>query len=218
MGTMRSIAAGVAAVLALAGCSDSTGSSTGAASGSLSFGYTGVRSGSYSASGTLHLVTDSTFTKQQFAAGIHIFTGVDAVGLLAYSPVTGSTGHEVLMVFPYSTTSQTLDLSGAGCTTTTALCPFASIVFDSNPDLSVDGSQEFDFVSGTLQVSGVSNGRVQGTFSGTASTVGGDSVITVTNGTFDVPVLEESQFQASRSGGTPKFLAGRVWASRRIFL
>lgn len=200
----RLLTALAAATLAMAGCKDSTGSTKSEiTSGSLAFGYTGARSGSYSASGVLH-PTSTSFTKESFAAGIKLVqNGTNFVGLIAYVPVTASTGNEVIVLFPSVAAGKDVNLSDS-CAGSD--CPIAAIAFDTDPDLEEDDSDPFFFTTGTLHVTSSSGGRISGTFSGTAEDFDGTRTITVTGGTFDVPLLEQSQLpSASRSAPTPAF-------------
>jgi hypothetical protein len=114
--------------------------------------------------------------------------------------VTASTGHLVLMVLPPVTGPTTLDLSSS-CDT--ADCPLAAVVFDTDPDDSEDESDFYVFGGGTLTVTSVSGGRMRGTFSGTASEFAGGLGVTITGGTFDVPLVSESFLGASRAAAAP---------------
>jgi hypothetical protein len=192
-----------AATLAATGCKDSTGPKA-AGSGSLSLSYTGARSGTFSASGALQKADASSFVKQEFAAGVKLTDGAqNYVGIVAYVPVTSTTGHEVLFLFPSATAGTTLDLTD---TCVQNVCPLGVVAFDTNPDVETDNSDPFFFTTGSLHISTISSGRITGTFSGTAEDFDGTRTITVTNGSFDVPLLEESQFpSASRSAPTPAF-------------
>lgn len=181
------------AVALLAACGDSTGGSGSSASGSLSFSYTGDRTGSYSASGTFKQ-NSTSFVKQPFAVGVRSSTvGGQGVVLVSYTPVSSATGNMLLIGIPSTAASTaSYDLADENCNGTTTLCPFSLLLFDTNPDLEEDDSQVFTFTSGTLNVTSNSGSRLQGNFSGTAETLFGDSVITITNGTFDIPVRSES--------------------------
>jgi hypothetical protein len=196
-------AALAAATLATAACNDSTGPQANA-SGSLALTYAGARSGTISVNGALQKASASSFVKQPFAAGVRLTDGAqNFVGIVAYLPVTSTTGHEVLLLFPSSAAGTTLDLT-ENCTAGT--CPIGVVAFDSNPDLAQDDSDPFYFTTGTLRVNTISSTRITGTFSGTAEDFGGTRAITVTGGAFDVPLVEESQFpSASRSAPTPAF-------------
>jgi len=196
-------AALAAATLATAACKDSTGPK-GIASGSLTLHYAGARSGTIAVSGALEKASASSFVKQEFAAGVKLTDGAqNFVGIVAYLPVTSTTGHEVLLLFPSAAAGTTLDLT-QNCTTST--CPLGVVAFDTNPDLAQDDSEPFYFTTGALHLNTVSGTRITGTFSGTAEDLGGTRSITITGGTFDVPLVEESQFpSASRSAPTPAF-------------
>ncbi|HEU4562781.1 MAG TPA: hypothetical protein VFS20_33435 [Longimicrobium sp.] len=186
------------AVALLAACNDSTGGS-GTGPGSLSFSYSGDRVGSYSASGT-YRPRGSSFDKVPFAVGVRS-SGSD-LAVLSYQPVTSTTGDMVLLAV--SGVSQTGSYSLASDNCGSNDCPLALLLFDTNPDLEEDDSQVFAFSSGTLNVTSISSGRMTGTFSGTAETFFADSVITISNGSFDLPV---------RSGGV---LATRSKAERQL--
>jgi hypothetical protein len=200
----------LAAVLAgatagLQGCGDSTGSEDDSVSGSLAFSYAGARSGSYSATGAFRRQTVGTFVKQPFAAGVELQDPVAGavIGIVAYSPVTTTTGHQVIFLLPPVTAGQTLNLDGS-CADPD-FCPVGLVSFDLNPDLAVDDSEGYLFTTGTLHVTSATDGHVTGTFSGTAEDVTGAFILTVTNGTFDVPVLSESQFLGNRMATAPTF-------------
>jgi len=203
MKTRRLTAALAAATMAAAGCKDSTGIDPPTA-GSLAFSYTGARSGSYSANGLLTRDGESSFVKQSFAAGVTLSNGGRAyVGMLAYAPVAATTGDEVVFLFPSVGPGQKLTLTE---TCAAVGCSLGLIAFDANPDLADDGSDTFYFTSGTIEVNTVSNGRMTGTFSGTAADSLGTRTITVTGGTFDVPVRNESAYPSgSRAAPTAAF-------------
>lgn len=189
------------AVALLAACNDSTGGS-GTGPGSLSFNYSGDRVGGYSASGT-YRPRGSSFDKVPFAVGVRS-SGSD-LAVLSYQPVTSTTGNMVLLGVPGVTGTGSYSLSEEDCGTTGRPdCPLALLLFDTNPDLEEDDSQVFAFSSGTLTVTSIADGRMTGTFSGTAETFFADSVITITNGSFDLPL---------RSGG---ILATRAKAQRLL--
>jgi hypothetical protein len=199
----RLLTALAAATLALAGCKDSTGSKD-IASGSLAFSYTGARSGTYSASGAIH-PTASGFTKQPFASGVKLTNGgQNFVGIISYVPVTASTGHEVIIIFPSTAAGQNVPLSD-NCVTSD--CPLAIVAFETDPDLQEDNSDPFFFTAGTLHVTSVSSTRITGTFSGVAEDFDGTRTITITGGSFDVPLVDQSLIPAaSRAVPTPAFM------------
>jgi len=202
MNTHQIIKAALAgAVALLAACGDSTGSSnTATGSGSLSYTYTGARSGSYSANGEFQQNTTS-FVKQPFAVGVRSQqAGLSAISIVSYLPVTSTTGHMVLIGIPELSGTGNIDLSGTSCS---SLCPLALLLFDTNPDLEEDDSQLFGFTGGRVSVTSNSGGHLRGTFSGTAENFAGDSVITITNGAFDVPIRNESSLNLDRAVARP---------------
>jgi len=203
----RIAAALAAASLALAACGDGTGSSV--EPGSLSFTYTGARSGSYSATGIIRRTSDTTFAKQPFAVGAKgSLQGTSFVSVLSYRPVTAETGDMVLFDLANVTGPTTLSLSSS-CDADD--CPFAAIVFDTDPNASEDESDFYVFESGTLNVTSVSGNHLRGTFSGTATEFFGDATITVTNGTFDVPLVSPSRVPlASRAPAIQQLRAARL--------
>lgn len=191
------------AALTLSGCGDSTGS--GVKTGSLSFSYSGARSGSYNASGE-YRPTATSFARQPFAVGSKgVQNGVAFISVLSYQPVTTTTGHVVIMLLPTVTAPATLSLD-ASCDTDQ--CPLAGVVFDTDPDVAEDESNLYVFDSGTLQVTSVSSGRITGTFSGTATEILSDSSITVTNGAFDVPLVSQ-RVLGNRMVSVPQLRAAR---------
>ena len=188
------------AALTLAACGDGTGSDI--ASGSLAFTYSGARNGSYSASGTFERTSDSTFARQPFAVGARGSDGATTfASILSYQPATSATGHLVLFSLPNVTAPATLTFD-ANCDA--ADCPVGGVIFDTNPDQSEDEADFYVFDSGTLEVTSVSSGRLRGTFSGTATEFFGDRSITITHGTFDVPLV------------SPQFLVDRALPAARL--
>ncbi|HET7229508.1 MAG TPA: hypothetical protein VFJ16_05865 [Longimicrobium sp.] len=184
------------AVALLAACGDSTGSS-GSGTGSLSFSYSGVRSGSYSATGEFK-GGNSNFDGKPFAVGIRAIQPTGSVlALISYQPVTSSKGNVVVFALPNISGTGSIDLTCASADFTT--CAFASVIFDTDVTVEEEDGQTFLFTSGTVNVTTNSGGHLRGTFSGTAENFEGDSVITITNGTFDVPVRKDSDLSLDRS-------------------
>lgn len=195
------VLAGAVALLAACGDSTGSGSKTATGPGSLSFTYSGARAGTFSASGELQQ-NSTSFVKQPFAVGVRSRQGnVSAISIVSYLPVTSATGHMVLLGIPEISGTGNIDLSGDNCT---SLCPVALLLYDTNPDLEEeDDSQLFGFVAGTVSVTSNSNGHLKGTFSGTAENFEGDSVLTITNGAFDVPIRSESSLSLDRAVARP---------------
>ncbi|HYH80194.1 MAG TPA: hypothetical protein VEX86_10360 [Longimicrobium sp.] len=198
------------AVAVLAACSDSTGNDN-PGPGSLSFSYSGARAGGYSANGEF-VGRDTTFTKQPFAVGARSRqAGQGMLGLLSYQPVTASAGTMVVMAMPEVSGSGSFDFADESCLDEDfTACPLGFVVFDTNPDLLEDeNSQFFIFSSGTVNIQSTSGGRLRGTFSGTAETLFADSTITITNGTFDVPVRSESSLGLNRAAARARLMQSR---------
>lgn len=207
MKTKHLAAALAAAAMALSACGDGTGSSGGTASGSLNFDYSGARSGSYRASGTFQRTSDTTFAKQAFAVGARgTISGTTVIDLLSYQPGNAQTGNMVLIELPNATGPATFSLD-ASCGTDD--CPLAAIIFDTDPNASEDSSDLYFFETGAVQVTSVSSGRIRGTFSGTATEFVGDQTITVTNGTFDVPLVSQSFLGTRAVSATARLRATR---------
>lgn len=184
-------AAFTGAVALLAACGDSTGPDkpSNSNAGSLGFSYSGDRVGSYSASGVFSRDGGSPFVKQPFATGIRNQAGgQQEMVLLSYTPVSAATGNMVLFIVPNVTATGGYPLH-TSCTDD-ADCPFAGVFFDTDPGVEEDDSEAYVFTDGTLNVTSVTDGHLRGTFSGTAATLSGERVITVADGSFDVPVKD----------------------------
>jgi hypothetical protein len=196
------------ALALLAACNDTTGNG-GTDTGSLSFTYSGARAGTYSASGRFQ-ARSTSFAKQPFAIGARSSeAGVSEVAVLSYLPVTTSTGHMLLLGLPGNSGTGSYSFDDSGCSGEDLDCAFALLLFDTNPDLEEDDSQVFAFTTGTVNVTSNTSGHLRGTFSGTAETFFGDSVITVTNGSFDVPVLSGSALGLDRAAARSTRLFSR---------
>jgi hypothetical protein len=190
----RILGIALAAVTALAGCnSDSTGFQP-IDPGSLAFSFEGARTGTYSASGAFTANNGNAVQALPFAAGVKINNAVagQIVGIIAWMPVGLSTGHQATFLLPPVTAAgQTFALT-EDCTSVT-FCPGGLVAFDlslTQPGLEPDA---FVFTSGTLTITSLASGRVAGTFSGVAADSAGIRVVTITGGTFDVPLVDESR-------------------------
>jgi hypothetical protein len=202
-------AALAAAAVSLAGCRDSTGSD-GAYAGSMAFSFAGARSGTFSARGTIHRRGEINFVKRPFAAG-YKYVDVDPaspfaelIEVMAYAPVTESRGTWVFFLLPPVTAGQTLDLS---CDVYTAFCIPGHVVFDADPNLALDDDRDgFSFRAGTVTITSISGGRLRATFSATAQGFYDPRTITVTGGSFDVPLLDQSHYYGDRVAPGAAFL------------
>lgn len=195
------------AITLLAACNDSTGSAS-ADRGSLAFSYSGSMNGSYSTAGKFQRTGGASFAKQPFAVALRSTQGGQAaVQLLAYEPTSSTKGHLMLVAFPGVTGTGTFTFDDESCNEDDS-CPFAIVAFDTNPDVEMDDSQAFIFSAGTLTVTSAADGHLRGTFSGTAESLGGDEVLTISGGTFDVPVVDQGSPVQVRAA-QPAILASR---------
>ncbi len=168
--------------------------------GFVSFTYTGDESGRYFAFGEPDSVVGTTPMGADFAAGTHYYVGTEprqAFGTSVTSTARGraglSDGIHIQFNGPLQPRTYTISTCGRGGG---PFCPLINLVFD--VDNSVDGggtqTRYYSFTGGTITIESVEDGRVRGTFIGTAVstdwTTGETSTIVITDGRFDVPVTE----------------------------
>jgi hypothetical protein len=168
--------------------------------GVLTFTYSGDESGRFFAFGEPDSVVGSTPMGAEFAAAVHYFAGVpsrEEFGTAISSTARGRAGLSDLVhiQFPGALQTGTFTIStcgrGGG-----PFCPLIAIVLDVDNRVEGGGTQVryYEFTSGTITIESVEDGRVRGTFSGTAVstnwTTGETSTIVITDGRFDVPVSE----------------------------
>lgn len=185
---------GIVAVLAFAAsCSDGPSEPTLNASGSVAFSYNGgtlVNAGSYSASGGLPTSQTSQAT-QQWAAGFRDTEDNNNVGVVASVP-RSNRFDMAMLVFDRSTAgSSTID---PNCTANT--CAAMILMYNISESSTATGEVMCGLETGTMTLTNVSQTRATGTFSGTGSCISFDdftttSTFSVTNGTFDVPLLSD---------------------------
>ena len=185
---------GIVAVLAFAAsCSDGPNEPTLNASGSVAFSYNGgtlVNAGSYSASGGLPTSQTSQAT-QQWAAGFRDTEDNNNVGVVASVP-RSNRFDMAMLVFDRSTAgSSTID---PNCTANT--CAAMILMYNISESSTATGEVMCGLETGTMTLTNVSQTRATGTFSGTGSCISFDdftttSTFSVTNGTFDVPLLSD---------------------------
>lgn len=192
-----------AAVLALAACGDSTGS--GGAAGTVSYTYTGSRNGSYSAHGTFG-VSAGTFIRREFAVATMFNTGTDALGIVAYHPVSTSHADVALITIPHPSGPGSWQVSFNGCQLD---CAELGFVFNLN-GLAAGSEAETTYYMdhGTVTLTSLSATHAEGTFQGIAVNFSGaaDSIV-ITNGKFSVPISAEASVLApSKSPEGPNLL------------
>ena len=154
--------------------------------GSLSFSFSGGAAGSYSATGLPPTNGTLSFGTSPWAAGVRD-DAKQAIVVVGTVPKTSTTWDlAVIEITRLTVGSNTINSS---CTA--ALCTGVSVAFGTN-----QASNSFTLVclltTGTVAISSVSSTRATGTFSGSGSCVsmtGTVSAITVTGGSFDVPLV-----------------------------
>jgi hypothetical protein len=157
-----------------AGCGDGTG--LGGLSGSLSFSHSGATTGTFSASGSVLTQDPEAGT---WAAGARD----DANQMIAIAANIGrpsNTFDDIVIDFPQLTPGSVTMANGA------------HVVITFGQTQSGTATWFCDLTSGSVVVTSLSDGRARGTFSGTGSCLpatGGPVAFTVTNGSFDVPVI-----------------------------
>lgn len=186
---------GIVAVLAFtASCSDGPNEPTVNASGSVAFSYNGgtlVNAGSYSANGGLPTSQTSQAT-QQWAAGFRDSENSNNVGIVASVPRTGGRFDLAIIAFDRSTPgSSTININ---CSAET--CPAMILWYNMSESTTATGEVLCGLETGTMTLATVSSTRATGSFSGSGTCVSADdftteSTFTVTNGSFDVPLLSD---------------------------
>lgn len=161
--------------------------------GFLSFTYSGDENGRYFAFGEPTGSSGSIPTGENFAAARHYVIGTPATQRLGTSISStdrsgGGLSDGVHLQFPGPLRTGTFVVGSCG--RGGPFCPAVNIVLDS--DNSVDGGgaqvRYFSLTSGTITIDSIEDGRIRGTFEGTA--VGETGQFVVTDGRFDVPVTE----------------------------
>jgi hypothetical protein len=182
------------AAMTLAGCNGEPTALQPIDPGSLSFSYESARTGTYTASGAFTASNGNAVQALPFAAGVRINNPVagQIVGIIAWMPVGSITGHQATFLLPPVTAAGQTFALARSCTTTT-FCPGGVLSFDLNLAPTGLDPDTFVFTSGTLTITSLSGERVAGTFSGVAADSAGIRVVTVTDGTFDVPLVDESR-------------------------
>jgi hypothetical protein len=164
-----------ALLVAAAGCSDSN--SPFGLNGSLSFSHTGATTGTFNASGSLLVLDPQAAT---WAAGARDDAN-QSIGIVANVARTSTTFDDIVIDFPQLTTGTVTVANGAA----------VAIAFGQT----TTGTAQWicGLTSGSVTVSSISGSRVRGSFSGAGTclaSTGGPVAFTVSNGDFDVPLLD----------------------------
>jgi hypothetical protein len=188
----RELAAVAALVFAVSCGSDGPSEPTGT-SGTFTFNFGGTMvSGSYSASGSL---PSNGSTAQAWAAGFNDTTD-DYIGIVAVAPRTGAGARydQVILAVDRNTTGSTsIDV---GCDPDgTAICT-GMLLWYNISDAGGLGEVLCVLETGTVTIASVSSSRVTGSFSGNGICVaqddGDEGTFTVTNGSFNVPLVSNT--------------------------
>ncbi|HEU4455010.1 MAG TPA: hypothetical protein VFR81_18245 [Longimicrobium sp.] len=177
---LRSIAAAVAAALALVGCGDllGLGSADPDAVGSLSFQYSGARTGAFRARGPVPAEMTGSY-----AASYESF---DDLTLSAFHATSGGRGDYVVLASSILEPGETATACLGGGPPSPR-CFIGTVVFNLDPnDPDGPGRETYLITEGRLRVTAKSSTGIRGEFSGTA--VGGNGTrIVITGGFFDAP-------------------------------
>jgi len=182
--TRAPLAAAAASLLALAGCSDSTGSSL-AGEGSVTFTYAGAESGAYDATGRFNRLQPDQGT---FAVGGYgeLESGGNALAVLAHARRGEDLADELLL------TVASPELGEITCGEEDAdTCPFAAVFFV-GADAGGDTEAIYTSVTGTLSITSINEDRARGefTFRMEGFDLSEEPVeVQVTSGIFDVPIV-----------------------------
>ncbi len=172
----------------VASCSDDPNEPTGT-EGTFSFTFGGeVVSGSYSASGSFPAGAGA---ETEWAVGF-VDNAQGAVGAFAVIPKPNNRSDVAIIAIDRLTVGSE-SVSGE-CDPEAEECAGTgfAVMFNASDDGSDSDGTICGLISGTVALTGVSNSRITGTFSGTGTCVetgGAEGTFTVSNGTFNVPNL-----------------------------
>ncbi|HEU0015496.1 MAG TPA: hypothetical protein VFQ45_17570 [Longimicrobium sp.] len=192
----------IAAVLMIAGCDGSPSVPDFDPVGSVSFTYTGARSGSYEAQGAM---IPQGGTAPQPVTGATAYREGDVLSILAFRATTATVGDGFVLVLGGVTQRSSVQLDPLSCSeqslSTCRAGVFApnidAAALSENPDLATLAANAYVLAIGSVNVTTFNAVRVKGTFSGTAIPLGGTgfpstqqvaNLVTISNGRFDVPL------------------------------
>ena len=168
--------------------------------GFLSFTYSGDENGRFFAFGEVDSVSGTAPMGDDFAAATHYYLGTEprqefGTSVTSTARAQGGLSDGIHIQFPGPLQERTYPIStcgrGGG-----PFCPLINLVFDVDNDVPGGGTQVryYTFTSGSITITSVEDGRITGTFQGTAVSTDGStgetSTIVITDGRFDVPVTE----------------------------
>ena len=181
------VTASLAAVLI--GCGDDGPTTVTGLNGALSFTYSGAVSGTFNATGQMPTSATAQETAT-WAAGEVVTTGADAgTYAVASTPRTGGR-HDFVIVVANRTNAGTATIDLNNCDAN--VCSGVSFVIGQETGTGGGFLQLCGLESGTVVITEVTSTRIIGTFSGAGtcfSESGTETAFTVTNGSFNVPIV-----------------------------
>ncbi|CAA9339693.1 MAG: hypothetical protein AVDCRST_MAG89-2557 [uncultured Gemmatimonadetes bacterium] len=185
--TIHKLFGSAAIVLALAACGDSTGNED-SNRGSIAFSYSGAESGSFDADGEFRRgVTTST----TFSAAV---IDEDGITLIGNEARTNNRSDLFLMVVPERRGTTT-------CTADDFDCEMLALFLLNASDTDQLSDGFFGGTDGSVNVTGLTENRVRGTFSlnleDIESTAGTPAIVRLRSGTFDVPIVTQGELGGS---------------------
>lgn len=173
----------------LIACGDDGPTTVTGLNGALSFTYSGAVSGTFNATGQMPTSPTAQETSA-WAAGEVITTGTDAgTYAVAASPRTGGT-YDLVVVVANRTNAGTATIDFDNCTDD--VCSGVSFIIGQETGTGSGFDQLCGLASGTVVITEVTSSRIIGTFSGAGSCFsegGTETAFTVTNGSFNVPIV-----------------------------
>lgn len=186
----RSLAA-LLVIVTLAACSDDPSGPTASASGSIGFAYAGTVSGggTFSATGAAPGATTSPYTQSWAASWFDQATFyVSGVRTLPNSRF------DMVVIGINRSTAGTATIDQNCDPDTDANCTGFGVMFNLSQTGGTTGWIICGLLTGSATITSISSSRATGTFSGTGTCINADTQaeasFTVTNGTFDVPVIQ----------------------------
>lgn len=186
--TLKRLLGTATLALALAACSDTTGSGDNPP-GAVSFTYTGTDTGDFAASGAFDPDANelSDYAVASVLGGQLVIIASDTLG-------TGRSNLFAIYVPPVT------GVTTCTATTAPASCRIGGEFLtevSSNPNEGFGHSYVGSV--GTVEVTELANNRVRGTFSITLESENSESQVEIRAGTFDVPVVSSRQFNPNRN-------------------
>lgn len=155
----------------------------------MSFGYSGGISGTFNVSGQMPTSISGQETSS-WAAGEVVTTGADAGTYVAASTPRDANSHDIAFLQTNRTNAGSSTIDFDNCTA--SVCSTVFFFFGLANGTGSSFLQDCYLQTGTIVITEVSATRIKGTFSGAGlcfTPTGTQTSFTVTNGTFDVPIM-----------------------------